>query len=312
MRRAFSFLLASLLGLTILSCCQTTHYNRLAANHSEMHPALQVIDVFIPAETYQRVIPYEVNLYGISIFQQNLNWRDVEQYILWYFDHLNYPDAHGLTGSIYDYLQDNNGGLSSTKTYDSADAYAATFLMLLHAYYQKVGNRQILNYYKKKIEDIARLIIRLKDSDGLTFAVPYLQAKYLMDNCEVYAGLKAYVSLARKLDWPISDIYHTAIAEIHQGIRTQLYDPARGTFHWARQGHTVHPSYWHRFYPDAFAQLFPIIYELVDPLSPEARRIWDSFHSRYQMGEGLADHLQSLLISMARDRVYMTAVKGTN
>ena len=311
MTRVFLFLLASLIGLTALSSCQAYHSSSMV-DRPELHPTQRVIDLFFPGDTYRRVVPYEINLYGVHIFRNSLNWQYVEQYILWYFDHLNYPDRYGLTGSIYDYTLDDKGQETSTHTYDSADAYAATFLILLHAYYQEVGNRQILNYYQKKIKDIAYLMIFLRDGDGLTRAVPYRGAKYLMDNCEVYAGLKAFVALAKELSWTIPRFYEVAIGEIQFAIRTKLYDPFKGTFHWALYDKTVHPSRWQRFYPDALAQLFPIIYKVIDPSSPKARRIWDTFHTHYGMGNGVADHLQSLMISMARERVFLQGSMTTH
>ena len=292
MTRAFSFLIASLIGLTILISCRAS-----------VHPTLKVIDVFSPAYAHRLIIPYEVNLYGIYIFRHNLNWRDVEGYILWYLDNLNYPDKHGLTGSMYDFYLDDRDRRTSTQDYDSVDAYAATFLILLHEYYQKVGNRRILSDNRKKIQDIAYLLIYLKDHDGLTRAVPQLSAKYLMDNCEVYAGLKAFVALSDDLGWKTQRIYRDAIDEVRQGILTRMYDTTSGMFHWAVDNHVEHVSQWNRFYPDALAQLFPIIYEIIDPSSPKARQILRMFCQHHRMGAGLADPLQSVVISMAQERV---------
>jgi hypothetical protein len=301
MKRAFSFLIASLIGLMILISC-----------HATVHPTLKVIDVFSPAYAYKHVVPYEVNLYGIYIFQHNLNWRDVERYILWYLDNLNYPDKHGLTGSMYDFYFDDRGRRTIIQDYDSVDAYAATFLILLREYYQKVRNRRVLYNNQKKIEDIAYLLIHLKDRDGLTRAVPQLDSKYLMDNCEVYAGLKAFVALSNDLGWKIPDMYRNAIDEVRHGILARLYDTSSGMFHWALDSQTAHVSQWNRFYPDAFAQLFPIIYGIVDPASPKARQIWHTFYEHYGMGAGLADPLQSVVISMARDRMCAQRYHGAD
>lgn len=304
MKPAFLFRLASLVAMAALLSCQSSGGHG-AKVHLNMHPSQKVVDLFFPGTAYQRVVPYEVSLYGIHILQNNLNWRDVETYILWYFDHLNYPDKYGLTGSIYDYALDSSGGETSTDTYDSADAYAATFIMLLHAYYEKVGNTTILNYYQKQITDIAYLMLFLQDNNGLTNATPHWDAQYLMDNCEVYAGLQSFIALAKDLDWSIPDDYRFALDAVKRGIQTKLYDPSSGMFHWAVVGETVHPSQWDMFYPDALSQLFPIIYEIIDPSSSKARRIWNTFYTKYGMGEGVADHLQSLTIGRARARMWI-------
>lgn len=292
MKHAFSFVLVSLIGLMALIACRAT-----------MHPSLKVIDVFSPAYAHRLVIPYEVNIYGIHIFRHDLNWRDVEGHILWYLEDLNYPDKHGLTGTVYDFYLDDRGRRTSTLDYDSVDSYAATFLMLLHEYYRKVGNRRILTANRKKIEDIAYLIIYLKDRDGLIRAIPQQDTKYLMDNCEVYGGLKAFVALSKQLGWHIPTLYRDAIDEVRQGIWDHLYDTSSGMFHWAVDSQVTHTSQWDKFYPDAFAQLFPIIHGLVDPASPLARRIWQQFCDRYGTGKGIADRLQRAMITMAQHRM---------
>jgi hypothetical protein len=292
MKRIYLYLLASMLAVPALAgCCRP------------MHPTHQVIDVFSPAYAYRYVVPYEVNLYGIYILRHQLNWQHVERYIWWYLDHLNYPDKHGLTGSMYDFYLDDRGRQTSTEAYDSVDSYAATFLILLHEYYKRVGNRQLFLSSRKKIEDVAYLLIVLKDHDGLTRALPDRDSKYLMDNCEVYAGLKAYLALCRALDWPIPRLYSDAARELRQGVWTRFYDAPSGMFHWAVDSQTEHVSDWNRFYPDAFAQLFPIIYDLLDPASQQAQQIWARFCRQYGRADGLADSLQTVVISMARERM---------
>ncbi|MGD9189391.1 MAG: hypothetical protein PVI89_14310 [Desulfobacteraceae bacterium] len=292
MKRIYLYLLASMVAVSALTgCCRP------------LHPTHKVIDVFSPAYAYRHVVPYEVNLYGIYILRHRLNWQHVERYIWWYLDHLNYPDKHGLTGSMYDFYLDDRGRQSNAEAYDSVDSYAATFLILLHEYYKRVGNRQLFLSSRKKIEDVAYLLIVLKDHDGLTRALPDRDSKYLMDNCEVYAGLKAYLALCRALDWSIPQLYKDAAQEIRQSVWTQLYDTSTGMFHWAVDSQTQHTSDWSRFYPDAFAQLFPIIYGLLDPASQLAQEIWAEFCRQYGRAEGLADSLQTVVISMARERM---------
>lgn len=292
MKRMCLYLLASLVAVSALTGCRRP-----------MHSTHKVIDVFSPAYAYRRVVPYEVNLYGIYILRHRLNWQHVQRYIWWYLDHLNYPDKYGLTGSMYDFSLDDRGRRTSAEAYDSADSYAATFLILLHEYYRRTGSRQLFLVSRKKIKDVADLLILLKDHDGLTRALPDRDSKYLMDNCEVYAGLKAYVALCRALDWPIPRLYSDAVREVRQGVWTRFYDAPTGMFHWAVDDRIKHVSDWNRFYPDAFAQLFPIVYGLLDPASQKAQQIWATFCRQYGRAEGLADSLQTVVISMARERM---------
>ncbi len=292
MKRICLYLLASMAAVSALTGC-----------YRAIHPSHAVIDVFSPAYAYRHVVPYEVNLYGIHILRHQLNWQHVEQYILWYLDHLNYPDKNGLTGSMYDFYLDDRGRQISTEDYDSVDSYAATFLILLYEYYRRVGNRQLLLANRKKIEDVAYLLIFLQDHDGLTRALPDQDSKYLMDNCEVYAGLKAYVALCHALGWP-AQFYADAVRKVRQGVLMRLYDASNGMFHWAVDDQTEHVSDWDRFYPDAFAQLFPVAYGLLNPASQKARQIWARFSRQYGGAEGPADSLQRVVISMAREQIH--------
>jgi len=294
MRSPSAWICASLLLLLALGGC--------AVNR---HPALGVIDGFESARAPYLLKPYFANLYSLKLLRRGGCEDRVERYLSWYLDRLNYPDAHGLTGSIYDFRLDRGGREEATGGYDSVDGYAATFMILLDEFEQRTGRRDLIIERADRVRDIAWLLLHLQEGDGLVRALPDRDAKYLMDNCEVYGGLIACNALWGRLGWPDGDRYLEAARAVRRGVNTTLYAPAEKRFHWALDAAGPHPSDWERFYPDALAQLFPVLYGIIDPDSEQARHIWREFAVRYDPRDGSQDvppHLRTI-IELTRERV---------
>src|ERR1051326_3282990 len=82
------------------------------------------------------VTPYFANLAAIGMLKgDRARIPQVEAWIAWYINHFNWPDSNGIYGTVYNYRL---YGMAETATgeYDSADAYAATFLSLTWALWQ--------------------------------------------------------------------------------------------------------------------------------------------------------------------------------
>jgi len=269
------------------------------------HPVVTVARLFEPVpDSSYHAKPYFLNLYGISLLRHGMNPTLVVDYLEWYFVSLNYPDVHGLTGSIYDLDIRSGRRQSFLGTYDSVDSYAATFLVLLRDYYVRTADRDRLERHRAKIEDIAYLLVYLQDNDGLVRALPTSDAKYLMDNCEVYAGLLAYGDLAGRLGWDDPRRYREAAGHVRRAVMDELFDERRAVFAWAKAGGRPQASHWETFYPDALAQLFPILHGLVEPDSELAARIWQRFllHHNPQTDASLSS-VQRTLIELTRERM---------
>ncbi|MDP8257131.1 MAG: hypothetical protein P9M14_15395 [Candidatus Alcyoniella australis] len=277
----------------------------LSSCTSQRHPALRVLEFFRPIDIdVYFVEPYAINLFSIYALRHDLDYSGVESYIDWYFNNLNYPDKNGLTGSIYDYTIYRNGHQVANNTYDSVDAYAGTFLILLWEYYQRTGKRELLDANHFKILDIAYLILHLQESDGLARAIPEQSQKYLMDNCENYGGLGAFIKLCEALGWPDTDYYEQARLALKHGIETKLDVQQDQLYLWAVDDGAIHRSSWGTFYPDAFAQIFVILYGLIEPDSERARYIWNEFISRYDPEQGYQmDILQQVVVNMTREKM---------
>ena len=155
-----------------------------------------------------KVTPYFSDFAALSLLNQpNKYAGNVKKYMDWHFSHLNTAktDYNGVDGTIYDYNVTVSSGKvtgeailmsGGKKSYDSTDSYAATFLMVLQKYVEKTGDKAYIVAHKSEIERIVNAMFATM-KNGLTLAKPDYAIKYLMDNCEVYGGLRAAASLYR-------------------------------------------------------------------------------------------------------------------
>lgn len=217
-----------------------------------------IIDIYerigCKAGNNELYIPYFANLYATNLILSEKEYPEViKEYIFWYVENLNYPDNWEFTGTIYDfYLKD--GVLLPTYSYDSADAYAGSFLTLLYFYIRKTKDFKILNAHLKKFKDIAYIIISLKDNrDGLIRALPYKSVKYLIDNLESYVGLLLFSQLLREIsdgDWYY---YRRHALELKRSIKKHFY--SKGVLYWAIED-GIKYKVENQIYPDYLALIF--------------------------------------------------------
>ncbi|MFA5393170.1 MAG: hypothetical protein WC081_06210 [Candidatus Ratteibacteria bacterium] len=242
---------------------------------SQLHPVLRIWQEFQKVEENNYIIPYFVTLKAIADLNDG-KIDIVKNYIIWHLNHLNYPDKNGLNGTIYDYRISQDGREVSTKDYDSVDSYAGMFLYLVNRYYQKTNDKQFIEKNRAKLEDIARVIVWMQDVDGLIMVMPGNNTKYLMDNCESYGGIKAFMSLSRAMNWETKDFEKTESA-LRNGIR-KFFDSGKNNFYWAIQEEKKHASTWDNYYPDAYAQLFPVLFGLLEEDTVLRTSLWKNFN----------------------------------
>ncbi len=271
----------------------------------QRHAALAVVARFEPVgPSPQLVRPYFANLYAVSLCRHGRHLDEVARYIDWYLDHLNGGERDGLPGTIDDYLVHHGNRERTQETYDSADGYAGTFLILLDEYEQASGDDGRLLGRWEEIRTVAELLLSLQDANGLVRVSPRDGTHYLMDNCEAYGGLVAWAALERRLGRDAGPRYLAAAERLRRAIMTRLHDPATHRFHWAESGDVVHASSWDEYYPDALAQIFPVLYGVVPAGEELAGSLWREFAARYdpRKGDARSPH-ERTLIELTRERV---------
>lgn len=247
------------------------------------NPALRLMHLYSSGtEDMKTINPYLINITAIYEINGQRHVNEVRDYILWYLDHLNYPDKDGLTGTIYDYEILESGEEKSTGYYDSIDGYAGTFLYLLNLYHALTGDNALIEINLEKIKDIGYLIPYLQGEDGLIKArtKDKDEIKYLMDNCESYAGIKAFNELLERTGHGREAYYIDTETGIKNAILESLYDTKNNNFYWASDKNIKHVSDWSILYPDAIAQLFPIYLGLLDE-EEKRKALWQEFNKRY-------------------------------
>ena len=222
------------------------------------HPPIKIYHLAGCRKDPQYIIPYFTNIYAFELISKGY-LEEVREYILWYIKNLNYPDRFGLTGTIYDFSVED-GYLVPIGDYDSADSYAATFLILIYQYYKISEDVKLIEDYKGILKDIAYLILSLMDSkDGLIRAKPNINIKYLMDNIEAYFGLLYFSKLLRELNDPDWLYYYRHASDLKINIQKGFKE--ENILYWAIEDAFKHKVEIEREYPDSLANLFWNVFE---------------------------------------------------
>ena len=227
----------------------------------------------------KEINPYFANLAAIGWLQDRSKIPQVEAWMHWYIDHLNWPDYNHLYGTVYNYAY-NNGVETSTSSYDSADSSAATFLTLAEALYntgdfgaQWFVRNGLGEYILNVTGDI---ITGLQQSNGLVVARPDYQIEYLMDNSEDYRGLEDLANLAIQAwnDAGTASWYQAHASSVRYGIQGVLYVSATKLYYPYAGSPVPNMS---TFYPDAVSQLYPAVQGVVAGSTQQAKSSYVAF-----------------------------------
>lgn len=260
--------------LIICSLFVLSSVNFTYAYNNSNHPVRIICSRYreMPYEVF--MTPYEACLYALDDIDNPDHVHDVRLFLEWYLSRVNRSDKHGMSGTVYDFIL--YGDIEKVlPQYDSIDGYSGVILFLLNKYYEITDDVILIDLYWQQIEDIAYTIPFLQQKDGLTIALPDYRVKYLMDNSEAYGGIMSFLNLAQKTDKKINTAYYKSIADsIKRGIWEELYNSENDSFRWSdeKEGGSVN---WSNFYPDAYAQIFPIYYDILD--DDRKYEVWKEF-----------------------------------
>jgi hypothetical protein len=224
----------------------------------------QLPDGAIANQLDQRTIwPYLSNFAAIGLARAGQITADPRyadaawRWLSWYRAH---QDASGF---VSDYRVDA-GVASSTGDMDSTDAYAGTFLIAVNAAWQATGDLPRLREVEPGVVAAVAAIEATQTSDGLTWAKPTARVKYLMDQAEAYAGLRAAATLARTLtNAGLASRASASARRVRAGVQ-RLWNPRRGAYAWAKHGGGARQqTEWRVLYPDALQQTWAVAFGLV-------------------------------------------------
>jgi len=227
--------------------------------------------------------PYFANIAAIGMTKDPNRMPQVTAWINWYINHLNWPDKWGLYGTTYNWSVGSNDTETPTNDADSTDSYAGTFLSVVWNAWQ-TGNpqaRSLISGLSYQLDVIGGVIIQTQQSDGLTWAKPDYQIKYLMDNCEAYRGLRDLASLYQYAfgDAAKAAYYNAAADSMQTGVLTMWLN---GTWAVYRDnlGRNIAPNMG-TWYPDATAQVFPVLMGVVASSDYRAQQSYSAFNAAW-------------------------------
>lgn len=230
-----------------------------------------------------QIDPYFGNIAALGWVNDSAKIPQVEAWMLWYVNHVNWPDSNGLYGTVYNYSY-VNGVETSTNDYDSADSSAATFLSLAEALYNS-GTPDAESFVQNTLSEYilnvtGNIITDLQQSNGLVFAKPDYQIQYLMDNSEDYHGLEDFANLANQawVDTSAATWYRAHASSIQSGIQSVLYNSATKLYYPYAGSPSPNLS---TFYPDAVSQLYPAVQGVVASASAQAKASYNTFNKAW-------------------------------
>ncbi len=232
--------------------------------------------------TPQEIDPYFANIAAIGMTRDPNRMPQVVAWMNWYVNHLNWPDKWGLYGTTYNY-NIVDGAEVSTQDADSTDSYAATFLSLAWNAWQTGDSsaQSLIKNLSYQLDVIGGVLVQTQQSDGLTWAKPDYQIKYLMDNAEAYRGLRDLASLYQSAfgDGTKAAYYNAAADAMQTGLLGMWMN---GT--WAVYkndiGGLAAPSMG-TWYADATAQVFPVLEGVVSSSDPRAQQSYAAFNQAW-------------------------------
>lgn len=224
----------------------------------------------LDGEPYRHVVPYFANLAVASLLDAEpttASVRVAEAWIHWFLDRVG-PEGVPVEHWV------GPGGAEQTcpaalatapavgrcEAIDATDSAASTFLIVLDATLRAGGDAAALARRADEIRAVADALLGLQLDDGLTVARAGWRVRYLMDNAETVAGLRAAARLERDVLGGDAGRFERAAERATRGLAA-LRDPATGLHAWARTDDgALQPSRLDRWYADAVAQVWPLVF----------------------------------------------------
>ncbi len=221
---------------------------------------------------------YFANLGLISIVQY-LDGPGLETYIRSYMDlYLSKLEANKSIQDVQFPFGRANTSTFTLVLADSDDSYAATLLTLAARYLRASQNWAWWDQNKTKLKDIAYRNIALSvKANGLTsvFQAPRSatnNAGYLMDNAEVYRGLRDFSTVLRERGDVADANYYDSFAKNIATAMATLFSPTTNAFRMADLSAQTDTS----FYPGTSCQVFPQVFGVTE-LAGYYDRAWSFF-----------------------------------
>lgn len=235
------------------------------------------------------VNPYFANIAAQSLLDGTPGPEELEsvkRYLNWFIRHINTLEEDPVNGpgTIYDYTvllaEDGSETAISKGEYDSVDSYCGTFLWLAADYVRTSGDQKWARGAEGDLHLIMDALLRCMDEKGRAFGKKEYPIRYLMDNCEVNAGLKGARYLLEEA--PSQGERYSRITEVLKKNTKQLqedfWNQEEGRYEtgFDAKGKALSFAGWERLYAEAAAQVFPVVWAVTDREDDKARQVYET------------------------------------
>ncbi|MEN6384263.1 MAG: hypothetical protein ABFD79_03605 [Phycisphaerales bacterium] len=219
-----------------------------------------------------------------------------KKFIDFWFQYQNKEkDRFGVVGTFYDkYIDSKTGEIKnfyydekesvSNKGgpgYDASDADGPAIAWTAWQYYKLTGDREFLEQYRENFKLILKSMQATMDSnDCLTWCHPNWPVKYLMDVCEVWAFLNSLENIFTELqENQLASDCHKWQEGIRNTINSKWWNAEKKWYYWYQDngGNQNKDIDWHKWYPDAAEQIWPLLWSVTSPSQNETKIMWDEF-----------------------------------
>lgn len=222
---------------------------------------------------------YFTNL-GLIAIVQYLDAADLDKYIRVYLDlYISKLEPNCSVQDVHFPFGRANTGSFTLALADSDDSYAATLLTLAARYLRASQNWAWWDKNKSRLKDMAYRNISVSvKPNGLTsvFQSPRSQtnnAGYLMDNAEVYRGLRDFAAVLKERGEAADAAYYGQFATNIATAMSGLFSAGTSAFRMADLSTRTETS----FYPGTTCQVFPQVFGVTE-LSGYYDRAWNFFN----------------------------------
>lgn len=240
-------------------------------------------------KNYYTVEPYFATLACIGLLDDvsDASIETVKKWVDWYIRHINRePDVYGITGTIYtvNVNADDYNDYWNTGDYSASDSRGTTFVLLLKKLYDVTGDAKFFIDRRADIELILNSAIVTMRDDGLTDAKEQdgHRTKYLQDNIQVLTALKSMVELERDVfkDPVMAEHYNALYKRSEAGIESMWMEDKKEYIYYITPNKTRLCD-WTVFYGDAVSEVFPVLYDAMDPQSERAHHLYKRLNTEH-------------------------------
>ncbi|MCX7665539.1 MAG: hypothetical protein N2112_08340 [Gemmataceae bacterium] len=229
------------------------------------------------------IAPYFGDFVALALLAANDSYKAdakdvtrVENWILWRVA------RQEKGGYWFDYVGTTRANYKSNGQVDAHDSSAAMFLLVLERFRKSGG--KITPKMQASAKAAFKCIQDVTDEDGLTWAKPDYQVKFLMDNIEVYAGLHAARDFFTKLKEPdLAKACAEQLEKLAKRLPEYYGAKEKSQFAWAKHSNGNFDGGFEKLYPHGLAGLFGISFVKTDGA------LFEKIQESFQPGTGPAD-----------------------